>query len=128
MTLTIAQEAATEPYEGKLGVAYVILNRMKQSGKSVVDVVLEPGQFSAWNTSSQTRLYIDQFKPSTWKACLDAATAAYFQHHPDPTRGATHYLNLEWVLQHNPNGSWRKWYDKTKVTAKLGAHTFLKLE
>lgn len=126
--MTVAQEAATEPYDGKLAVAYVILGRAQKSGKSIVDTVLDPLAFSAWNTNSKTRLYLDDFRPATWRVCLDAVTAAYFGHKPDPSHGATHYLNLELVEKANPNGSWRTWYDAQKVTAKIGRHTFLKLE
>ena len=49
--LTVAQEALMEPFEGKLAVAEVIHNRMKQkymSDGTVEGTVLKPYQFSGW--------------------------------------------------------------------------------
>ena len=49
--LTIAQEALAEPFEGKLAVAEVIRNRMKQrymSDGTVEGTVLRAWQFSGW--------------------------------------------------------------------------------
>ena len=57
--VTIMQEAAGEPYEGKLAVAEVIRNRMQQrysSDGTVAGTVLRPYQFSGWNTADPGRV------------------------------------------------------------------------
>lgn len=57
--VTIMQEAAGEPYAGKLAVAEVIRNRMQQkysSDGTVSGTVLRPKQFSGWNTSDPGRI------------------------------------------------------------------------
>ena len=52
MIRTIVFEAANEPEEGKIAVAYVILNRVKSGGwgDSIKDVVTSPWQFEPWMT------------------------------------------------------------------------------
>ena len=57
--ITIMQEAAGEPYEGKVAVAEVIRNRMNKkyaSDGTVSDTVLRPKQFSGWNTHDPGRI------------------------------------------------------------------------
>ena len=41
----IYAEAGTQPYEGKIAVAQVVLNRMKQSGQTATQIVTSPHQF-----------------------------------------------------------------------------------
>lgn len=49
----IHMEAGGEPYEGKLAVANVVLNRMKQGyGSSIPEVIYAKGQFSGANTGA----------------------------------------------------------------------------
>jgi spore germination cell wall hydrolase CwlJ-like protein len=52
MIRTIVFEAAGESEEGKIAVAYVILNRIKNGGwgDSIKDVVTSPWQFEPWMT------------------------------------------------------------------------------
>ena len=57
--LTICQEAAGEPDDGKLAVAEVIRDRTLlryQSDGTVAGTVLRPYQFSGWNTRDPNRL------------------------------------------------------------------------
>jgi len=56
---TIVQEAATEPYKGKVAVAKTIRNRMRlkyMSDGTVAGTVLRPWQFSGWNTQDPNRI------------------------------------------------------------------------
>jgi len=114
-------EAGGEPYEGKLGVSFAIMNR----GQSVIDTVLRSYQFSAWNTDSPTRQRIDDTPPLAFRECFKAACAAFFGLSPDPTKGATHYLNEE-ATRRQRGGKLPNWFVETKVTARIGRHTFLK--
>jgi N-acetylmuramoyl-L-alanine amidase len=56
--LNIWMEARSEPFEGKVAVAEVMLNRLKKGsyGKTITDVVLAPYQFSGWNTKDPNRI------------------------------------------------------------------------
>lgn len=56
---TIIQEAALEPYRGKVAVGKTIRNRMRKrysSDGTVAGTVLHPYQFSGWNTPDRTRI------------------------------------------------------------------------
>ena len=122
LVLTVSMEAGGESYEGKLAVAYTIMNR----GKSVIDTVLRSYQFSAWNTDSPTRMNIDDTPIANLKECYKASCAAYFKLSEDPSKGATHYLNEE-VTRKARGGTLPTWFDESKVTARIERHTFLKL-
>ncbi len=127
MAMTIKMEAGGEPYPGKLAVAYVIRNRSSKTGKSISDVVLDPWDFSAWNTESRGRLHLDDADhAAVWWDCYKAASSAYFQLECDPTKGATHYLNVE-LTKKIRGGSLPSWYDQEKVTVVIDQHTFLRL-
>ena len=121
LALTVSMEAGGESYEGKLGVAYAIVNR----GQPIIDTVLRSYQFSAWNTDSPTRMQINETPLWAMRDCYKAACAAYFRLTKDPTAGATHYLNEE-ITRKMRGGALPRWYDEAKVTARIGRHTFLK--
>jgi len=119
---TVVQEASGEPFEGQLAVAYAILNR----GGSVTDTIFRSYQFSSWNTDSPTRMNLDIISNSALMECYKASVAAYFKLIPDPSKGATHYLNEE-VTRKMRGGTLPSWFDESKVTARIGRHTFLRL-
>lgn len=119
LAITVLQEAAGEPHEGKLGVAWSIMNRVNKHGRRVPAIVLAPWQYSCYNTTSPTRKMITTRTQATWEACERAAKEAYHALAPDPTYGSTHYLNPK-VLKRLPD-----WYRKDLVRAVLGAHHFL---
>ena len=121
LTVTVLQEAGGEPYLGKLAVACVIVTRARHDGTSISDTVLKPLIFSAWNTSSPTRRMLDKPEDDQWVACYKAACAAYFDLVPDPTFRADHYL-AEKSLPKLP-----AWFAESKVTVRIGNHTFLRL-
>src|SRR5262245_52710004 len=55
--MTVWAEARGEPYAGQVAVARVIRNRVHQGwAKDVVGVVLQPHQFSCWNTIDPNRI------------------------------------------------------------------------
>ncbi|KKL65512.1 hypothetical protein LCGC14_2154280, partial [marine sediment metagenome] len=92
LTATVAMEAEGEPYKGKLAVAYVIVNRARpMSGvpfKSISDVVLDPYDFSAWNTKGGRQLALDTIGSKAWGESEKAAHSAYYGIEKDPTLGA----------------------------------------
>lgn len=93
-TIVLEGEAASEPFVGKLAVAYVIKNRMEDPRwpDTWTEVILQPKQFSCllvdyfnedWLTPKRDQLY--------WRECRIATFAARFVWIRDPTNGANHY-------------------------------------
>ena len=127
LAATVAMEAEGEPYKGKLAVAYVIVNRSQRQVpfKSISDVVLDPYDFSAWNTKGGRQLSLDTFSFVVWRDSEKAAASAYYGIEKDPTRGADHYLNVE-LTRKLRGGTLPAWLLAMKRTAKIGLHTFYK--
>lgn len=123
MCATVYMEARGEPYEGKLGVAFVILNRSRAKKQSISDVCLSPWQFSAWNTNERTRLILDTIVENDWQECARAVKEALSGTASDPTHGANSYLNKDVVIR--VAGKLPSWYSQDKVTVTIGLHTFL---
>jgi len=92
---TVKQEAEREGFNGKLAVAWVIKNRMTTRRQNAATVVLSRYQFSCWNSDSPTRMRLSGIPKDMWFDCYKAACGALFDLTPDPTKGATHYLNKE---------------------------------
>ena len=126
MKWTIAMEAEGEPFEGKLAVAHVIMNRVNKWKKSVADVCLRSFQFSAWNTDSPTRLRLDDIDDRIMEVSHQAAVQAYdSQFQDDPTHGATHYLNIPLTRQLR-GGTLPLWVAAMVKTVDIGQHSFYK--
>ncbi len=127
LTATVAMEAESEPYKGKLAVAYVIVNRSRRRVpfKSISDVVLDPYDFSAWNTKGGRQLALDTIPTRVWQDSEKAAASAYYGIERDPTRGADHYLNVE-LTRKLRGGTLPTWLPAMKRTTKIGLHTFYK--
>lgn len=81
----VASEADAEPYVAQLGVAAVIVNRVRTPGfpKTIAGVVYAPGQFQGVGTPL--------FYAAPTAEALQAATAAL--QGQDPTDGAVHFFN-----------------------------------
>jgi hypothetical protein len=126
LAYTVAQESGWEPYAGKLGVAFVIINRAENSKVTVSDTVFKSLQFSCWNADSPTRMNLDTLPLDILKESYKTACGAYFHLQEDPTHGATNYLNEEMTRQLR-GGTLPGWFDESKVTVRIGHHTFLKL-
>jgi hypothetical protein len=119
-------EAGGEPYQGKLAVAWVLQNRRTKRSRSLLDVCLDPYDFSAWNTDSPTRMNLDQLSDGQFAECLKAAIGACFGLEGDPTSGAEFYMNIPVVRAAN-NGNLPGWWTtdtafNSEVT--IGHHTF----
>lgn len=123
IAMTVKMEAEGETFKGKLAVAYVIVNRMRQKGWSASDVVLQPYQFSCWNTTEPTRKRLDDQETNrkVWIDSYSAAWAALHGLQDDPTRGATSYLNPDGCT---PQQMKNAGYATPKVRAEIGRHHF----
>jgi hypothetical protein len=118
---TLQAEAGNQGPLGMLSVGSVIMNRL-MSGKypnKLHDVILQPGQFSAWNKSTG---YADgqqgqnmDFTPTA--SAYSVADQLLDANYNDPTGGATHFYNPDIV-----NPSWGK--DAGGNWKTIGNHVF----
>ena len=119
---TIAFEASGEPEVGKAAVAHVILNRKKSGrwGDNIKDVVTHPGQFEPWMTR---RREIEGLSPNDprYQSAAIIADAVLGGQTPDPTAGATHFLNPTIVWERR-GGSLPLWASGDGLP--IGRHTF----
>jgi len=122
MIRTIAFEAAGEPEEGKIAVAHVILNRIKNGGwgDSIKDVVTSPWQFEPWMTKRDEMEKLSANDPS-YKDAAQIADAVLVGKMPDPTVGAMYFLNPTLVRERR-GGSLPSWAQGEGQP--IGSHTF----
>ena len=122
MIRTIVFEADGEPQEGKIAVAYVILNRVKSGGwgTSIKDVVTSPWQFEPWMTKREAMEKLSPEDPS-YRNAAQIADAVFAGQMPDPTAGATYFLNPT-VVRERRGGSLPSWAQGEGQS--IGHHTF----
>lgn len=122
MVRTILGEAANEGPRGQAAVAHVILNRVAAGnyGKTAAAVVLAPNQFEPWTTRAQELSAIKPNSPA-YRETSDIVDMVNNGDIPDPTNGATHFLNPAIVRQRR-GGSLPSWAQTP--TAAIGGHTF----
>lgn len=120
---TIVGEAAGEGYDGMMAVANVIKNRAMSGDYPVdpLDVVLQPNQFSAWNSISKggnNLVNIDENDP-IYKQAAKIADLVFSGQLPDNTGGSVMY---------HTNNITPYWSDEalnpTYGTMQIGNHTF----
>jgi hypothetical protein len=106
---TIAFEAAGESDEGKAAVAHVILTRMRSGkwGDTIKEVVTHPWQFESWMTKRAEIESLD-IEDHRYRSAAQIADAVLAGQIPDPTTGATHFLNPT-VVQQRRDGSLPAW-------------------
>ena len=119
---TIAFEAPHESAKGKAAVAYVVLNRKKSRrwADNVKDVVTQPWQFEPWMTRRKEMESLSPDDPR-YKAAARIADAVFSGDIPDPTAGATHFLNPV-VVRKRRGGSLPSWTAGGGYA--IGRHTF----
>ena len=119
---TLAFEAPQESDEGKAAVVHVIINRMQSNrwGDNVKDVVLQRWQFEPWMTRRKEMERLPASDPRYRDAAriTDAVLAGRL---PDPTSGATHFLNPK-VVRNRRGGSLPSWARGEGL--EIGRHTF----
>lgn len=101
-------EAGNQPFLGQVGVAAVVLNRLKSPGfpKTIPEVIEEPGQFDSVITGS----FWQSPGSLAYKAVMAALKGA------DPTGGALFY--------YNPSLPYANWMNTLPVTATIGSQVF----
>lgn len=119
---TMVFEAGAEPDEGKAAVAHVILNRERSGrwGNSIRQVVTARWQFEPWMTKREEIEALSLTDPR-YRDAAQIADAVLSGEIPDPTAGATHFLNPEIVRQRR-GGSLPAWAQGEGQS--IGRHTF----
>jgi spore germination cell wall hydrolase CwlJ-like protein len=119
---TIVFEAFGETEVGRIAVAHVILNRKRigRWGDNIKDVVTHPGQFEPWMTR---RREIEGLSPNDprYQSAARIADAVLSGQTPDPTAGATHFLNPT-IVRERRDGSLPSW--ARGEGRPIGRHTF----
>lgn len=117
MIKVVNSEAYDEPYEGKVAVAAVIVNRVKSprfSGKTLRDVLMSGApnrcQFNVVCNGLMNRLPI---QADTRQAVLEALAGK------DPSQGALYFANL-------PRAANKGFWSRLTRTVVIGTHTFFK--
>jgi spore germination cell wall hydrolase CwlJ-like protein len=121
LTAVLIGEAGGEGKAGMEAVADVILNRHLASGRTMIDVVLEPSAFSCLNNTRWDLLFEKAAEHSRFR---EARTISkLLLHHPEalPRRvgGADHYARSD-VHPY--------WAEGVAPEAVVGNHTFWKLD
>ncbi|MBF8984802.1 spore cortex-lytic enzyme [Lutibacter sp. B2] len=108
LAMTIHGEARGEPYVGKVSVAAVILNRVKNASfpNSIAGVIYQPLAFSAVDDG---QIYLTPNEES-FKAAKDALNGW------DPTGGAIYYWNSKTATN--------EWMKSKKADLDIGNHSF----
>lgn len=114
LAMMVCLEAEGEPALGKLGVAYVAVNRSVQWGQPLTQVLMAPHQFGGWRQAAR----LERLDPQVWTACKQAAQVAMARSLPDPSHGAVHFLSDQDLL--TPPA----WVGTVRRTVKIGGHTF----
>tara|TARA_R110000824_G_scaffold293549_1_gene481844 strand:+ start:155 stop:889 length:735 start_codon:yes stop_codon:yes gene_type:complete len=123
LALTLQAEAGGEGFDGMLAAGSVIMNRAdsgKFGGSNVRDVIMKPGQFSAWNgvtgyAGGEGAIDMDSLKPT--KSSLKAAEQLLSGQYEDVTGGATHYYAWKTVTPAWGGEAGKGWTD-------IGNHRF----
>lgn len=119
LALNIYHEAAFEPQEGKLAVAFVTINRARERRLDVCDAVFEPMQFSwANNALDEKGKLLPQFIPKgrKWQEAREVAKQVLGSEVADFTQGADHY-HAEYIAK-------PKWAKTMVPAGKYGKHFF----
>jgi spore germination cell wall hydrolase CwlJ-like protein len=120
---TVAFEAPNEPAIGKAAVAHVVLNRKKSGrwGDEIKKIVTQPWQFEPWMTR---RKEIEELSPNDprYRKAARITDGVLDGDIPDPTSGATHFLN-EGIVRQRRGGSLPRWAQGEGLV--IGRHLLL---
>jgi spore germination cell wall hydrolase CwlJ-like protein len=124
IALVIFGEARGESNAGKRAVLHVAMNRAKHEGKSVLEVMQEPGQFSILNDNTFADIYKEAQSGDIPKKKYAESLEIVSNPGKDITGGSTHYLTTE--LYYGKRKWWAD-YDKNICWVpmiEIGKHVF----
>jgi len=110
LSRVVYAEALSEPYEGKVAVAAVVLNRVESRSfpDTIEEVIYQPGQFP----SIKSPYFYSTVSDAATRAAIDALRGW------DPSNGALFF--------YNPKKSNSDFFDGRTVVAVIGDHRFTK--
>lgn len=87
----IYHESRGEPILGQIGVAWVVLNRVRSEGfpSNICKVISQPGQFP-WRNKPHRQNDLTAYKES-----VTLAKDVLADIHPDPTNGSVYFQNVK---------------------------------
>lgn len=105
-------EAGNQPYQGKVAVAYVILNRAGGASGNIKGVLTAPYQFSCYIPYHTVEKYLLEYASMTdaqraQDACWKAAEAAYYGMADNPVGSMKYYCNPK-ACSVGAEEQWRK--------------------
>lgn len=117
---TVYGEARGESHQGKIAVAYSVLNRVKAKswyGDTIAEVCRKPWQYSCWNENDPNlaRLTSITLDDRDFQKCYCAALEAGLGIIPDPTSGSRHYHTFNVAPA---------WAEGKSPVASIGSHKF----
>lgn len=85
--------------------------------------------FSCWRSDYRARAEarLAAAEGTAVEECWRAAAGAMWRLISDPTGSSDHYMN-ETLTKKIRGGTLPSWFDPKKVTVRIGAHTFLRLD
>lgn len=91
-------EAGNQPYQGKVAVGYVILNRAGGASGNIKGVLTAPYQFSCYIPYHTVEKYLQEYTQMTdaqrqADSCWQAAAAVYYGTAPNPIGSMKYYCN-----------------------------------
>jgi len=123
-------EARGESKEGKIGVGWVIRNRVDNPrwwGDSYPTVILKPAQFSAFNPTDVNYQFVvnplhtnNPSDENAWYESYEIAGQILNNEVDDPTKGADHFYSADIAPP--------SWADEKKFTVQISKHRFYRLE
>ena len=112
LAFTIFCEASSESLTGKIAVASVIKNRVTDN---YLTVLLQPKQFSCYNSADEVLKHIARLELKTFLECLVIAESI----HSGTIKPS---VNAKWYVKKNVK---TVWMSKMKVEKVIGEHKFL---
>jgi hypothetical protein len=106
-------EARDQPFDGQLGVAFVVLNRMHEGGRTACAVVNERGSFAGVTRHPNEA----PRETRAWILAQEIALLAWQDPDADPTGDATYFHGVD----AHPD-----WAGSVTPTRRIGAHLFFR--
>jgi hypothetical protein len=132
MARMVMMESGGEPDEGQRGVASVILNRAQlgRYGDGVSGVITRKGQFEPWgNPKTRAAMMSVSTDNPRYQRAMANTMAMINGDAPDPTRGATHFLNKATSASRGDSAMRAGGWGNTGADQiKIGNHTFMKAD
>jgi spore germination cell wall hydrolase CwlJ-like protein len=132
MTRMVMMEAGNQSQLGKEAVAHVIMNRVRDGryGDGVQGVLTRKSQFEPWgNPKTRQAMMATPTDSPRYQAANQAVERVLSGESPDPTNGATHFLNKATSAARGDSamrpGGWGR-TGRDQVT--IGGHTFMKAD